>query len=111
MSCRGDLPEDAPRRRSIFAAENSPQRVTRNTDLTRDDALPELPNKRFEFHTVPTGRAWVCAVGDVRTIVEAKVILLFPAVRLLADILNPKRPNVPTTRRSAVVEIAVLEFR
>jgi hypothetical protein len=111
MSSRSDLPERVRRRRSISAAKNSSQGVARNADLTRDDPLPELPDKRFEFTKVPIGGARVRAVGDVRSVVEAQIILLFPAVRLLADIFDPDRVNMPTTRWSGVIEIAVLEFR
>jgi len=86
MNCRGNLPEHAPRGRSISASKNSPQGIARNIDLRCDSSLAEVFDKRFQFGGVRARCVRVRAVRNVCAFVEAQTILFFPAVRLLADV-------------------------
>src|SRR5271165_1861639 len=111
MSCPGDPSLDQPRRRSISAADDPPQRVSRNSNLQRDRPLAELFDERFQFSNVRAGGFRVRPIRNVCAFVETKIILLFPAVRLLAYIFDADCPNVPTVCWPAIIEIGILEFR
>ena len=83
MNCPCDPPEDARRRRSVFVADHSPQRVARHSQLHRRGPLAERIYERFQFGNVPARRIRVRAVRNVRPFVRSEIILFFPAVRLL----------------------------
>lgn len=74
---------------------------------------PSEPPARLGFSqllakSLPILRA--CAVLDLRLWIDTEIQLLFPAVGLLADVLDDRRPNVPPRRHPTVKVVAIREL-
>src|SRR6266581_115283 len=92
-------------------SEQSRKRLPSNSKATSQLSLADrihCDTERLDDSRRSAGRN---SVIDLLVLIEAKIVLLLPMIRLLTDVTNRDNTNVSATCDPAIQVIAIEEFR